>query len=287
MVFPRFSMVFPRFSMVFPWFFHGFSKVFQGFPWFFQGFPLFFQGFPWFFPAFPWFSTSIEHPVATPSVSFSGWPKLLEAFKRAWCRSGWPNKRLLAWWILIPRRGDLAEKKPPEMSREPWGVDRILLMLIDEKRTDRRSNERPFVSWGIGISIGMTFFVASRRRALQYPVVSTRTGCLFWPPKELSRKSHPSEGVIETFHPANEGRVWGTLHSVIWYLHIPTMVDWFLNHFTTASTWDWSLWWLQKFLVSPGMIGAPVIPSFWLVKKWWGSHVWCWLVVPDMGMGQN
>ena len=129
-------------------------------------------------------------------------------------------------------------------------------------------------------------------RALQYPVVSTQTGCLFWPPKELSRKSHPSEGAIETFHPANEGRVWGTLHSVIWYLHIPTMVDWFLNHFTTASPCDWSLWWLQKFLVLPGMIGAPVIPSFWLAKKWWGRDVsgagwwfqiWVWVKIKDLG----
>lgn len=180
-----------------------------------------------FSKGFPWFSTSIGHPVATPSVFFqagqSCWrPSSTLGAGVVGTTSGcWPP----GFWS---QEGETWPKRAPEMSRAPWGVDRILLMLIDaKKQIEGQMND--LVSWGIGISTGMTFFCGFLEKGNAISSGFNPNGLPVLTPKELSRKSHPSEGAIETFHPANEGSVWGTLHSVIWYLHIPTMVDWFLN----------------------------------------------------------
>ena len=264
MVFPRFSMVFPRFSMVFP----RFSMVF----------PRFSMVFPWFSMVFHLHWTSSRHS----KCFFSGWPKLLEAFKRAWCRSGWPNKRLLAFWILIPRRGDLAEKST---GNEPWTMRSWSNFAHVDwwKKTDRRSNTLCFLGnrnkyW----YDPFLWFLGEGHCNIQW--FQPKGGACFDPPKSCQEKSPEWRCVFFDISPCEWGKGFlGTLHAVIWYLLWLTDF-WIISprHQHVTDLCD-----SCRSVVSPGMIGAPVIPSFWLVKKWWGSHVWCWLVVPDMGMGQN
>jgi len=78
-------------------------------------------------------------------------------------------------------------------------------MLIDEKK--QIEGQIPCVSWGIGISIGMTLFCGFSEKGTAISSGFNPKGVPVLTPQRVVKKSHPSEGAFfSTFHHANEGR---------------------------------------------------------------------------------